>query len=140
MLYGIALIILGLMAAPSLLANKPEAKALIDKLTPFQGWIGVVAVLWGIYDIIYSVQTISWLGDGIFWLIAWIVLLAMGIIEIGLGFIMGFSLINEFVLSKNPQAEAKGKELLAKLLPLQGKIGLGGVAVGIAYIVLLFLA
>ena len=37
----------GLLGAANLIvAKKPNAKELIDKLTPYQGWIGVALVLW----------------------------------------------------------------------------------------------
>lgn len=53
MLYGILLIILGLLAAPALfLKNKPNAKELLDKLVPYQGWIGLVFCVWGVFGII----------------------------------------------------------------------------------------
>ena len=43
MLAGLITIAGGLLAASNLIiARKPNAKDLIDKLTPYQGWIGIV--------------------------------------------------------------------------------------------------
>ena len=39
------------------------------------------------------------------------------------------------VLSKNETAKKKGEELLAKLAPIQGKLGLFGIIVGVWTIV-----
>lgn len=43
---GIVLIVLGALALPSLIGAKaPGAKDLLDKVAPFQGWIGAIAAL-----------------------------------------------------------------------------------------------
>ena len=43
MLSAIIAILGGILAASSLIiAKKPNAKELIDKLTPYQGWIGLI--------------------------------------------------------------------------------------------------
>jgi hypothetical protein len=40
-------------------------------------------------------------------------------------------MINKLLLSKNEAAKEKGAQMLAKLAPIQGKLGLFGVIVGI---------
>src|ERR1051326_5526552 len=50
MLSGLITIAGGILAASSLIiARKPNAKDLIDKLTPYQGWIGIVMFFWGVW-------------------------------------------------------------------------------------------
>ena len=45
---GIVLVVLGALALPSLIAAKaPNAKDLLDKIAPYQGWIGGIARAWG---------------------------------------------------------------------------------------------
>jgi len=44
-------------------------------------------------------------------------------------------MINKLLLSKNEEAKKKGEALLAKLAPIQGKLGLIGVIVGIWVVV-----
>jgi hypothetical protein len=137
MVYGILLIILGILAVPSLiLSKKPDAKALLDKLTPYQGWIGVVFAFWGVWGIISSILTIGWLGT---WPVYWIIGLLVALLEFSLGFIMGYALIASKLLSKNPTAAEKGEQLLAKLLPLQGKLGIVAIILGIVQIVCSFI-
>ncbi|ONF85588.1 hypothetical protein BWD13_13515 [Leptospira santarosai serovar Grippotyphosa] len=46
-----------------------------------------------------------------------------------------FSGTTTYVLSKNEEAKKKGAELLAKLAPIQGKLGIFGIAVGVWTIV-----
>lgn len=137
MLEAIVLIISGILAVPSLiLAKKPDAKAILDKVTPYQGWIGVVIFIWGIWSLITILLNISlFLHISPIYLILF---LAVALVEAALGFILGFNLINTYVLSKNPKSEEKGQQLLAKLLPLQGKLGVAAIVLGVLTIVLLF--
>ncbi len=129
MIYGILLIVLGLLAVPSLLlSRKPNAKELFDKIAPYQGWIGIVFAIWGAWGIISSILNLGWLGTIPIW---WITLLAVAVVEFGLGFILGYSLIQKYVLSKNEKGAEAGEKLLAKLLPLQGILGIVAIILGI---------
>ena len=138
MVTGITLIILSLIAVPSIiLAKRPNAQELLDKITPYQGWIGLVFNFWGVYGIIFSgVLGISWLSE---WPIYWITTLAVNIMQAILGFLLGYGMISKYVFSKNEQAIQKGKQLLAKLAPIQGKLGIAGIIVGIWSIIASFL-
>lgn len=128
MIYGITLIILGLLAVPSLLlSKKPNAKELFDKVAPYQGWIGVIFAIWGVWGIISAVLNLSWLTAAPIYWVSW---LAVSVVEAALGFILGYGLIAKHALSKNPQAAQKGEELLAKLTPLQGKLGIFAIILG----------
>jgi len=60
MLDGLIGIAGGILAASALIiARKPNAKELIDKLTPYQGWIGVVMFGWGIWEILGCLRFMS---------------------------------------------------------------------------------
>ena len=133
MIYGITLIILGILAAPSLLlAKKPNAQELLDKITPYQGWIGLVFCFWGVWGIIQAILGLDLLTT---WPIWWVTWFAGSLVEAVLGFILGYGMISKMVLSKNETAKKKGEELLAKLAPIQGKLGLFGIIVGVWTIV-----
>lgn len=133
MIYGITLILLGIIAVPSLLlSKKPDAKVLIDKVTPYQGWVGLVFCFWGIWGIIQAIIGIKGLTTFPIWWITWI---TCSTLEALLGFILGYGLISKFVLSKSEEAKKRGSELLAKLAPIQGTLGMAAVAVGIWTIV-----
>ena len=56
-----------------------------------------------------------------------------------LGFILGYGLIAKYVFSKSEEAKIKGEQLLAKLAPIQGKLGIAGIAVGVWTILASFL-
>jgi hypothetical protein len=130
MITGITLIVLSLIAVPSIiLAKKPNAQELLDKIAPYQGWIGLVFTFWGVYGIIFSgILGLGWMAH---WPIYWITLLAVNIMQAVLGFMLGYGMISKYVFAKNEEAKKKGAELLAKLAPIQGKLGIAGIIVGI---------
>ncbi len=133
MLAGILLIVLGLLAVPSLiLAKKPDAKALFDKIAPYQGWIGLVFAFWGIWGIIGCIRIIDFIS---LIPIYWITALAVAVVELALGFILGYGMIQKYALSKDEAAKAKGEQLLKKLLPLQGTLGIIAICLGLWMIV-----
>lgn len=137
MIYGITLIMLGILAAPSLiLSRKPNAKEFLDKIVPYQGWIGLLFCFWGVWGIISAILNISILGT---WPIWWITWMASSVIQAILGFILGYGMINKLLLSKNEEAKRKSEELLKKLTPLQGKLGLIGIIIGIWVIIASFM-
>ena len=48
-----ALLVLGVVCASNLIiARKPDAKELIGKIAPYQGWIGAISALWGAWWLI----------------------------------------------------------------------------------------
>lgn len=98
---GISIAILGGLIASSnvIIAKKPNAKELIDKLTPYQGWIGVILAFWGVWGIISSVLNIGDLS------LTWIVSLAVAVAEFVVGFLLGYGLISKYLLEKNETAK-----------------------------------
>lgn len=137
MIWGISLILLSIIAVPSLiLAKKPNAKELLEKIEPYQGWVGIVFCFWGIWGIITAVLNIGWLTASPIW---WITFLAGNIVSAVLGFMLGFGLINKYFLSKNDAAKTKAEELRTKIAPKQGKLGIIGIIVGIWMIAASFL-
>ena len=131
MVNGIWLAVLGVLAVPSLIiAKKPNAKELIAKITPYQGWIGAISCLWGVWGLISSVLSIGWLTT---YPIYWVTFLADSALLFGLGLILGIGTLKTFV--KNPQAQAKMDETLAKLQPKQGMLGIAAIGLGIWMVV-----
>lgn len=137
MIYGITLVLLSIIAVPSLiLSKKPNAKELLAKVEPYQGWIGLVFCIWGVWGIITSIINIGWMTTAPIW---WATLLAGSIVEATLGFMLGFAVINKIIIGKNESAQVKAAELRAKIAPKQGKLGVLGIIVGIWMIVASFL-
>lgn len=123
---GIWLALLGVLAAANLIiARKPEAKELIDKISPYQGWIGVVSVIWGVWIVLWSILGIAGLA---LYPIGWITVLAAGVMEATLGFVLGIGVLKTFI--KAPAAQDKMDKTLAKIAPYSGTLGLISIGLG----------
>ena len=127
----VVLFVGGVLGAASLIvAKKPDAKNLIDKLTPYQGFIGVVLVLWGIWDVIGVLRSLG--SFSVFWLV-WLI---TAVTELALGFLLGYGLISKYVLGGSPQALEKGQQLRAKLAVYQGPLGVVAVCLAVLFLAL----
>ncbi|MDR2936085.1 MAG: hypothetical protein LBU80_01920 [Rikenellaceae bacterium] len=135
MAFGLTLIILSLLAVPSLLlSRRPDAKQYLDKLVPFQGWFGVICCFLGIWGIIDCVLSLNILGFGMWGVIYWTLWLLCSVVLAGLGFTLGYGLIAKHAL-KGEKARAKGEQILTKIQPLAGKLGVLGIILGLLDIV-----
>ncbi|MFH1529717.1 MAG: hypothetical protein ABIK09_03160 [Pseudomonadota bacterium] len=135
---GALLIVLGILAASGFIIKKrPEAKELIAKLATYQGWIGFVCCIWGVWTIINSVLNLGWLKEFPIW---WITYLASGVVQAGLGFILGYGLLQTYALAKAPaEARAKAEQFYQKLVAVQIPFGLIGIGVGVWCIIAQFM-
>jgi hypothetical protein len=128
------LIVGGILAISALIvAKKPDAKELIDKLVPYQAIIGVALLAVGLLDLLGHLGTVlHLLKDAPVQAIVW---LAVMVTSILLGFLFGMSQIAKW-LPGHAAAEQKGMELSNKLAPFQviiGLIGLGAALLWILY-------
>ncbi|HEU4727450.1 MAG TPA: hypothetical protein VFT22_06170 [Kofleriaceae bacterium] len=136
MFAGLITIVGGILAASSLIiARKPNAKDLIDKLTPYQGWIGIVLFFWGVWGTLGTLGAISWLSVRP---LLWVFWLASDVADLVVGFLLGFGLITRYALGKNLAAQARGQQIRARLAPYQGTFGLLAIVMGVLYLVWLY--
>src|SRR5262249_38987202 len=111
-----------------IVAKKPNAKELIDKLVPYQAFIGIALLAFGIYNLILSLSGFgayfkSFLG---------IVAFAIVVSSILLGFMFGMPQIAKWMPGEGG-AEQKGMELAKKLGPYQVILGLVGIGSGLIW-------
>lgn len=133
--FAIPLFILGVLGASNLIiARKPDAKELIAKISPYQGWIGAISALYGVWGIISAVLSMSMLGT---WPVTWVLWLATSVVMVALGVLLGIGTLKTFI--KQPQAVAKMDMLVTRLAPKQGVLGLIAIGLSIATIVVSFL-
>jgi hypothetical protein len=126
---AIALIVCGVLAAAGWIAKKqPNSREMIEKLSPYQGWIGLIVCIWGAWQIILSVLNMGWMTHAP---VLWFTLLATGVLEFALGFLLGFALITRYVLTNSPDAVLKGEQLRGKLVGIQIPMGLAGIGLGL---------
>jgi len=133
MLGGLITIIGGILAASGFIIKRsPNAQQLIDKLTPYQGWIGMVMFGWGVWETIHSVLGMAMLASHP---LVWVFWLLSGVADLLVGFLLGFGLITHYALSKNPAAMARGQQLRSKLVGIQAPLGALAIVMGVLYIV-----
>lgn len=138
MLEAILLIIAGILAVPSLRKSKNrDTKRVINKVSPYQGWIGVIVLIWGIWSLISVIHYSDVLLNYGYTLL-WILSIAIAVVAIILGFILGFNLIDRYLLSKSHASGAKGKKLIDKLLPFQKFFGIVAIILGVVSFIYIF--
>ncbi len=125
MIFGIWMLVLGALAVPNLILRKPELKPMLDKLTPFQGWIGAISALWGVWGLISAVLHLSLLTAAPIW---WITLTATAALTFALGLLLGIGTLKTFI--KDATAQAKMDQTVLKLAPYQGTLGLAALGLG----------
>jgi hypothetical protein len=130
-LNGLWLLVLGLLAVPSLvIAKKPEAKEWFDKVVPFQGWFGVASAVYGLIQVIRFLGQLRWFDLAPIGFLSWLV---SGILLLVLGLLLGVGVMKTFISAEN--AKAKMDETIAKLAPKQGTFGIAGIIVGLWIVV-----
>lgn len=121
----------GLIGASTIIiAKRPDAKDVIDKLVPFQGIIGVVLLLWGLKGVFDVLRTLSFIHFAPFW---WLVFVATVLTELGLGFILAYSLIAKFT---GGQAAEKAGQMHTKLASYQSSLGLTAIGLSLLFLLM----
>ena len=120
MLTGIISILGGLIAASSYIVSKrADAKEYIDKLVPYQGWIGVVLLLWSLKNLLRLFRYFNTMT------------LLFGAIQFIVGFLLAYSLLTQYLFKNSEEAKEKGQQLRAKLLQYQVPAGIGLIVLGV---------
>ena len=134
---GLVLVALGVLAAASsIVARRPDAQIYIDKLVPYQGWLGFIACLWGVWIIISAVINLNWFSYVPVW---WLTYLATGALIAALGLLLGYALLTKFILSHNAEAVRRGEQVRLSIVPYQVMLGYAAVILGLWTIVATFL-
>ena len=116
-----------LAAAPLILGNRPDSKALFDKLMPFEGIIGGVALVLGVIYLIDSIQVIDVLFSNIRG-----ILLFSGVLSLLLtGFLLSLGILGKLL---GPGVN----NVATKLMPFKAIIGLVCALFGVLCIILYF--
>lgn len=120
----------GILACSSLIvAKKPEAKDLLDKLAPFQALIGAGLLVVAIITLVMNLDMFKLLGA---FPVMVLTILAMIVSAIVLGILFGMPMVAKL----SPGGAAKGEEIAKKFAPYQTLVGLIGI--GSSLLALLF--
>lgn len=130
---AILLVMCGVLAAAECIVKKrPEAGRIIDKLRPYQGWLGIITCLWGLWSFIWvliSLRNMSGAPGGVW--IWWATYLVTAIVAITLGFMLGYGLFSRKFLADSQAVREKGETLMAKLDAYKTLLGKTGILLGI---------
>jgi hypothetical protein len=133
MIGGLIPIAGGVLASSGfIISKKPNARELIDKLTPYQGWIGAVMFFWGVWETISVVTHLGMLGQAPLRFVFWTL---VAISDLLVGFLLGYGMITKYAFSKNAAAQEKGAQVREKLVKWQAPLGLLAIVMGILYLV-----
>lgn len=129
------LLVLGSILAISglIIAKKPDAKALIDKLSPYQAMIGVFMLATGIWWLLRWGGQLIHLDNAVLAICIW------GVIGVSilLGALFGMPQIAKWIPGESP-AEQKALELSQTIAPYQVILGLLGLASALVYLLFRF--
>ena len=132
----ILMILLGLLGAyPALVKAQPNAKEVLDKLTPIQGIVGLIGLVWGIWWLIRAVINLNILGLApLFWL-TW---LASALVMMLLGFLLSFGLLQQ-VGVMGGSAGKTGEQIRSKIVGYQVPLGFTALGLVVWYLIVRFL-
>lgn len=128
-IWCVAFILGGALAASAfILAKKPDAKAIMDKIAPYQGIIGIVLFGLGAYWLIMTILHIGELSAAPVWLVR---ALAGTLVSVALGILLAFALLSQYLLGGSEEAKKKADDLRAMLVTYQIPLGFVGIGLGI---------
>jgi hypothetical protein len=124
----------GILAASSVLAKmRADAKDMIDKLVPYQGYVGGVMFVWGIWGVISVVMNLGSIGA--MGVVSFLFSVITALTDLLVGFLLAFGLISKYTMAGSPAAMDRGQQLRGKLATVQIPLGFLAIIMGILYIV-----
>lgn len=118
MIETVITVIAGLLAGASLLKRfSKDADQYLQKLMPYQTFIGLVVLVLGLWNLIQLIRLAMYGGFSM-------MSTAVVCLQIVVGFLLCFGWLGQLLSSRSPEAEAKSKALQQKLAPHQGVLGL----------------
>ena len=132
-LHEILLIAGGILALSAfIVAKKPDAKAMVDKLVPYQALIGVALLAVSLINML-RVGPINMFRLLKIWPLFGITVIGAVISGILLGFFFGMPQIAKWIPGES-SAETKATELAKKIAPLQMAVGVIALASGVLFL------
>lgn len=131
--YIVAILMGLLVIAPVAAKNNQGVKDALEKVDPFQGMIGlVVAVFAVIAFLIYFAERFQDLGHVLYLASIFALCLILAV----LGFLRGYTVIKEQVLTSSEQAQEKAESFREKWEPRQTQMGYLAVGLGVLALLL----
>lgn len=126
--YIVAILVGLLVLAPTAAKDNENAQKALEHIAPFQGFVGVAVAIFGLIalfiifaDTFYTLGYILYVAS----------IFALCIILIVLGFLRGYTVVGERLLSSNEQALEKANAFREKWDPRQSQLGYLAVGLGL---------
>ena len=134
--FGVWLVVLGLLGASSLMAaHKPDAKGLLARVTPYQGWMGALSVIYGAWAFVEAAARVELLRvKPPIGMLVWLLWVANAGLLLALGLLLGARVLVKF--ARNDAALHKMRSSFAVLEPFQLGLALTAVGLGIVFTVM----
>ncbi|MCB1583253.1 MAG: hypothetical protein R3E90_08090 [Marinicella sp.] len=118
MIETVITVIAGLLAGASLLKRfSKDANQYLQKLSPYQTFIGLAVLALGLWNLIQLIRLMLHGGFSV-------MSTAVVGLQVVVGFLLCFGWLGQLLFSRSPETEAKSKVLQQKLAPYQGVLGL----------------
>jgi hypothetical protein len=123
------LIFVGILAAPQYVASRsPDAQGVVDSITPYAGWIGLVAALFGLWMAIDFLAFEHWLLRNFF--VYWLTGFLSGLVLVGLGFLLSYPVLSQRLTQQSAEAAKRVDEVRAKIAPFQSVMAIAAIILG----------
>jgi hypothetical protein len=133
------LIFVGILAAPQYVTSRsPDAQGVVDSITPYAGWIGLVAALFGLWTAVDFLAFEYWLMRYVF--VYWLTGFLSGLVLLGLGFLLSYPVLNQRLSRQSAEAAKRVDEVRAKMMPFQSLLAIAAIILGVWTLFLLIAA
>ncbi len=134
----LVLLALGMLNAQTFVSQKHEKlKEIIEKLLPFEGYIGLAGIAFGLLGILNTIGNIGYIGGAPMYFLLGLI---AGALTFVLGVLSSAALIKQQVLSGNANLSGKLDQFIAKIQPHQMVLGLSGIGVAALFFIIVVLA
>lgn len=129
MIYALVLIFVSILVSPSFLVSRePKMQKYIDKVGPLQGWIGVIAVIYGLWQVLQTLLDINIIDETPLWWFSRLIGTALIAVN---GFLLGYVKLNKHLFSRTPETKIKADNLMLRLKPMERVLAVFGTFFGI---------
>lgn len=123
----------GALGAANLIVSKREdARDWLEVLTPYQGLIGIIMLIWGLGDAVGVARLAGALSQAPIW---WTLYALTAATELGLGFLLGYGLLSKHVLQRHAAAAQHGERIRTRLAGYQAPLGVTAMGLAMVFVV-----
>ena len=134
LIFILTLIVIGAVAAAGFVEKKlPQSKSAMGFIKPYSEWVGLVALVLGLF---WLLRTLFYLGSLLkYFFVLTLIKIASYLLLIIIGFLLAQPLIMQLI-GKNKNVSEAADKMKDKFTPLKEKLGLAAIAMGLVNLLL----